>query len=482
MSDDDRNDPDDELRDMLRQFLSGNASFDPSQLAGAAGLPGDAASIQALMSQLQGALRSSSDGIDWNIALEQGTTIASKDAVEATPAERASLDQAFTVAALWLDEVTSISELMTTPVLMSRRQWVNDTMPVWTQLAEPVATSISDALTTVMQEQAPEEMRGMLQNASHIVRAVGGTLFAVQLGQVVGQLSAEVVSGGDVGIPLLGGGTAALLPQNVAAFGEGLDIPTDQVAIYLAVRELAHARLFRHAKWLRLRLITAITEFARGVTIDADRMQELAEGFDPSNPEELREAMVSGALIPPRTEAQEAALARLETLLALIEGWVDVVTARATSRLPKSDAVAETVRRRRAAGGPAESAFATLVGLELRPRRLREAAAMWSQVTDAAGDDERDRLWSHPDLLPSSEDIDDPSRLVARLTASASGAEPEYDEMDEAIAALLNGVDMGEAPAGGDGRPSVDGSQSGGGSPSGDDEKPDDAGEGPKPV
>ncbi|GAB3613849.1 zinc-dependent metalloprotease [Humibacter ginsengisoli] len=482
MSDDDRNDPDDELRDMLRQFLSGNASFDPSQLAGAAGLPGDAASIQALMSQLQGALRSSSDGIDWNIALEQGTTIASKDAVEATPADRASLDQAFTVAALWLDEVTSISELMTTPVLMSRRQWVKDTMPVWTQLAEPVATSISDALTTVMQEQAPEEMRGMLQNASHIVRAVGGTLFAVQLGQVVGQLSAEVVSGGDVGIPLLGDGTAALLPQNVAAFGEGLDIPTDQVAIYLAVRELAHARLFRHAKWLRLRLITAITEFARGVTIDADRMQELAEGFDPSNPEELREAMVSGALIPPRTEAQEAALARLETLLALIEGWVDVVTARATSRLPKSDAVAETVRRRRAAGGPAESAFATLVGLELRPRRLREAAAMWSQVTDAAGDDERDRLWSHPDLLPSSEDIDDPSRLVARLTASASGAEPEYDEMDEAIAALLNGVDMGEAPAGGDGRPSVDGSQSGGGSPSGDDEKPDDAGEGPKPV
>ncbi|GAB3802862.1 zinc-dependent metalloprotease [Humibacter antri] len=451
MSDDDRNDSEDELREMLRQFLSGNASFDPSQLAGAAGLPGDAASIQALMSQLQGALRSSSDGIDWNIALEQGTTIASKDALEATPADRASLDQAFTVAALWLDEVTSISELMTTPVLMSRRQWVKDTMPVWTQLAEPVATSISDALTNVMQEQAPEEMRGMLQNAGHIVRAVGGTLFAVQLGQVVGRLSAEVVSGGDVGIPLLGDGTAALLPQNVAAFGEGLDIPSDQVAIYLAVRELAHARLFRHAKWLRLRLITAITEFARGVTIDSDRMQELAEGFDPSNPDELREAMVSGALIPPRTEAQEAALVRLETLLALIEGWVDVVTARATSRLPKSDAVAETVRRRRAAGGPAESAFATLVGLELRPRRLREAAFMWSQVTDAAGDDERDRLWSHPDLLPTSEDVDDPSALVARLTASASGVEPELDELDEAIAALLNGVNPGEAPVGGDG-------------------------------
>jgi putative hydrolase len=474
MSDDDRNDPDDELRDMLRQFLSGNASFDPSQLAGAAGLPGDAASIQALMSQLQSALRSPSNGIDWNVALEQGTSIASKDAVEATPAERASLDQAFAVAALWLDEVTSISELTTTPTLLSRRQWVKDTMPVWSQLAEPVATSISDALTSVMQEQAPEEMRGMLQNAGHIVRAVGGTLFAVQLGQVVGQLSGEVVSGGDVGIPLLKDGTAALLPQNVAAFGDGLDIPTDQVAIYLAVRELAHSRLFRHAKWLRLQLITAITEFAKGVTIDTDRLEELAESFDPSNPEELRQAMVSGALIPPKSEAQQAALSRLETMLALIEGWVDVVTARATTRLPKSDAVAE-------------SAFATLVGLELRPRRLREAAAMWTQVTDAVGDDERDRLWSHPDLLPTSDDIDDPSSLVARLTASASGAQPEYDELDEAIAAMLSGEDIeGDGAEGATGEHGAEGSTGEHGPDTGDDEgRPggtDEGNSGPAPV
>ncbi len=174
-------------------------------------------------------------------------------------------------------------------------------MPIWTQLAEPVALSISDALTEVLKEQAPEEMQGMLANAGQIMRSIGGALFAMQLGQVVGQLATEVVSGGDIGIPLLEDGHAALLPQNVAEFGEGLDIPDDQVQLYLAVRELAHARLFRHAKWLRLQLITSITEFANGITIDTERLEELAEGFDPANPEELREAMVSGALIPPKT-------------------------------------------------------------------------------------------------------------------------------------------------------------------------------------
>ena len=151
--------------------------------------------------------------------------------------------------------------------------------------------------------------------------------------------------------------------------------------------------------------------------------------------------MTSGALIPPKTDEQLAALGRLETMLALVEGWVDTVTADATKRLPKSDAIAESVRRRRAAGGPAESAFSTLVGLELRPRRLREAAAMWRAVTDAVGADGRDALWAHPDILPGDADIDDPAALVARLLAG----EPEADDVDRALQDLLDD-DTGDRP------------------------------------
>lgn len=437
MADDPNRDPEDEFRDMLREFLSGDASIDPGQLAGAAGLPNDPASIQQLLGQLQNALMNPGGGINWDLAMQQARTLAGEGAQTVTPAERATLEQAFNVAALWLDQSTVVAELPGTPELVGRAEWARQTMPLWTQLAEPVALSISDALTRVLTEQAPEEMQGMIQNAGQMMRSIGGALFAMQLGQVVGQLAKEVVSGGDIGIPLLADGTAALIPQNVAEFGTGLDIPDDQVQLYLAVRELAHARLFRHAKWLRLQLITQITAFATGITIDTGRLESLAESFDPANPEELREAMVSGALIPPKTEEQLEALGRLETVLALVEGWVDVVTASATRLLPKADAIAETVRRRRASGGPAESAFATLVGLELRPRRLREAAAMWQAVTDAVGQETRDALWSHPDALPQASDLDDPSKLVARLTATAAGERPELDALDQAIEDLL---------------------------------------------
>ncbi|MET0932964.1 MAG: zinc-dependent metalloprotease [Mycetocola sp.] len=425
---------------MLRQFLAGNAGIDPSQLAGAAGLPGDPASVNAMISQLRNALQGAGDGtVNWQAATDQAVTIATNDAVPATSEQRAALDSAFSVAALWLDDVTGISELTSVPRLVTRAEWARATMPVWTQLAEPVATSISDALTGVLRDQAPEEFQGMVENAGALLRSIGGALFAMQLGQVVGQLSTEVVSGGDIGIPLLDDNQAAILPQNATAFGEGLDIPDDQVQLYLAVREIAHARLFRHARWLRLHLISSITEFARGIRIDTDRLESLAEGFDPSNPEELRQAMVDGSLIPPKTDAQLSTLARLETTLALVEGWVDVVTARATARLPKADAIAEMVRRRRATGGPAESAFSTLVGLELRPRRLREAAAMWQQITDAVGDDARDALWAHPDVIPTGEDIDDPAALIARLEAHARGEVPEPDDFDTALENLLRG-------------------------------------------
>lgn len=442
MAEEETPNPEDEFREMLRNFLEGKDGVDPSKLAGVAGLPTDAAGIQNMLQQLQNAMAASGQSdetINSHQAMEQAKSIALKTVKPVSAIQRAEIDQAFHIASLWLADVTVVADLVENPELMTRMEWIEKTMPLWTQLAEPVARNIGNAMTTVMTEQVPEEMKGMIAGASQLMKQIGGTLFAMQLGQVVGQLSTEVVSGGDVGIPLVDEGKAVLLPQNMDEFGEGLDIPMDQVHLFLAVRELAHARLFKHARWLRLNLLSAITDFAQGISINMERLEDLAGNFDPANPEELREAMASGALIPPKTDAQLAALGRLETQLALIEGWVTTVTEAATERLPRSEAMSETVRRRRASGGPAESAFGTLVGLELRPRRLREATALWQRVTEAVGIEQRDALWSHPDLMPTADDLDNPDALLARLGAVARGEEVEKDEMDLALEDLLNG-------------------------------------------
>ena len=451
MAESDREDdqsPEEQFQELIRQLFGGGAEVDPEQLAQLSGMGIDPAMMQTVMQHLQGAFAAGGDeGISWDLAKRQALHIANQDGLGVTDGQRTDLDQAFSLAALWLSEATTISELASPPRTLTRGGWVEATLPVWQELAEPVATSIADALTTALRDQAPEEMQSLVQGAGRLMRTVGGSLFASQLGQVVGNLSMEVVSGGDVGIPLMPDGDAVILPQNFADFGRDLEIPHDQLALYIATRELAHARLFRHARWLRLHVISQVTDFARGIHVDTDALDELASRFDPSQPEELRRALESGALLPKRSDAQDAALVRLENLLATIEGWVDVVTEGATARLPSANRIAEAVRRRRAVGGPAEQALSSLVGLELRPRRMREAAAMWRAVTDAVGIAGRDALWDYPDLMPGADDIDDPAALVARLEARARGEEPAPDEMDDALARLLAGEDPGEAPS-----------------------------------
>jgi putative hydrolase len=176
------------------------------------------------------------------------------------------------------------------------------------------------------------------------------------------------------------------------------------------MREAAHQRLFSHVPWLRARLLGAVEDYARGIKVDPDSLRDAMQQIDLENPEALTEALSGAANFQPEdTPEQKAALARLETLLALVEGWVATVVADAAhNRLPDADALAEAIRRRRATGGPAERTFATLVGLELRPRRLREAATMWQALTEERGTSGRDQIWEHPDLLPTAEDLEDP--------------------------------------------------------------------------
>src|SRR5690348_12184798 len=147
----------------------------------------DPAMMQTVMRHLQGAFSGSADGgISWELAQRQALHIANQDGLGVTSGQRTDLDQAFALATLWLSEATTIADLPSPPKTITRGGWVEATLPVWQQLAEPVATSIADALTSALSEQAPDDMQGLVAGAGRLMRTVGGSLFASQLGQVVG--------------------------------------------------------------------------------------------------------------------------------------------------------------------------------------------------------------------------------------------------------------------------------------------------------
>jgi putative hydrolase len=419
----------------LKDFMAGKGA-DAAELAAAAGLPNDPKLIAKMVEQLQAALGSqdnSNGAVNWKLATDQARAIARENAQGVSDDARKAIRDATAIGTLWLDQATAMAGVTIEPKLLTRELWVADAMPLFEALSAPVANRMSEALAQNLKDNAPEELSSILGNASGLMRSAGGALFAMQLGQAIGKLSAEVISGGDVGLPIFQDQRAAFVPQNMSAFVAGLEVEADQAFIFLCVREMAHTRLFKHSKWLRDSIVSQVSNYASGIKIDNQRINEIAEDFSATNPDELKRALETGAFIAERSEEQQLVLDRIETVLALIEGWVDVVTEDATKLLPKSAAISESIRRRRATGGPAEQTFGAIVGLELRPRRLREAAAMWRQIGDAVGVEKRDSVWDHPDLLPRESDITNPSALIAKLR----GGSTPSDAMDEALRELL---------------------------------------------
>ncbi len=459
--------------DMILEQLRA-AGFDPEQLAAGMG-DLNPQMMQAAMRQFQEFFDTDSDeavntSISHDIA-RQVTAAAGADPV-VSDLERKSVADAYRVAELWLDVATDFAPVDKPVRAWSRAEWVEATIGTWNALTEPVAQAVVDALVELLSEELGHEgalsmemidpaqfslpeglsvddlLGGAGQDgvtrfsADDMLRRIGAAVFGMQVGQATGELASEVFGTTDVGVPLLDSDGAALVARNVRAFAEGLDIEERDVLQFLALREAAAVRLFTAVPWLRAHVLGLIDDYARGVRIDTDALEEKLRDIDPMNTDQLRHALSQGVFSVTSTPEQQATLQRLETALALIEGWVDAVSFDASrAHLTTVVPLREMMRRRRAAGGPAEQTFATLVGLELRPRRAREATALWESLQLRVGTEERDKVWAHPDLLPSGADLDNAEGFVARWQKGGEST----DDVDAALNAIFDAAETDDS-------------------------------------
>ncbi len=416
--------------EQIFKALGGSGGLGALGGQGAGGMP----DLSALMGQMQAMMAPYDGPVNWSLA----TDIARRtSAQEPDPSpDRHDQDRvadALRLADHWLDDTTVLPSGITTTAAWSRADWIEQTTEVWRVLVEPVAEHVVGAMGNAM----PEEAKAMAGPLIGMLGKAGGAMFGSQVGSALGGLAGEVLTASDVGLPLGPAGKAALLPANLKAFAEGLDVTEDDLFLYFSLREAAHQRLFAHVPWLRQHLISAVEDFGRGVTIDVSGIEQAMGQLDPSNMEAIQEALQGGLFEPQQTPEQKAALERLETTLALVEGWVDEVVGQATAeRMPAAAKLQEAVRRRRAAGGPAEETFAALVGLELRPRRLRDASTLWGSLRSRQGKDARDAVWAHPDLLPTAADLDDPLGFREDLPEVPELSDEDFDK---ALGELLEG-------------------------------------------
>lgn len=344
--------------------------------------------------------------------------------------------EAFNIADLWINEATTFPTLVIPDTCaLSRRDWIDSTLAGWEELAKPLVDGMSQAMSDMLKETLGSEGGaesapsfsipgfGNMNISQSSISAIMGTfmssLISTQLGQTIGNLSTSVTGANDVALPLTSPIRPQLIPQNVALWGKDLEIPEAEVRIYLALREVAAARLFAATPWLREYVRNSIALYGKGIRVDITAITQQAEdamnsgALDPSNPESMTLALSGGMFTPEETPAQREALEKLETVLALIEGWIDaVVTHAAGDRLPSMIKLRETQQRRRATNSPTQQLFATLVGLEVSPRRTREAITFWEKIATLKDIQSRDQIWDESFLLPTAKDLNDPEGFL----------------------------------------------------------------------
>ena len=415
---------------LLKQFSE--MGVDPNALAGA----------KSFLESMQSASKSGEQSLITASSLREiaKNIITANGDLPIGTIDQEKLSQSLMIANTWLDsEILFPASALPNQSAWSKRDWLDATVSSWQLLFEPLALGMADALSDVIssstsqlpiefagsENQSPQQQEAMKQMLARLLRGFMGTLIATQLGQGVGSLANSITGANDVAIPLLAADSGAhLIPQNITEWSAGLGIDPEQVAIYLALREAAAARLFANNNWLAGYIKEVITAYGSGISIDVESItrqaeQAMASGeIDINNPASLNIALNAGLFTPQQTPAQELALTKLEMVLALIEGWIDhVISQVAQERIPSFNALIENSRRRRATASPMQQLFANLLALEVSPRKMREASAFWGEVKTLRGSDGRDRCWEDPAFLPMPGDLNDVKAFLESVTA-----------------------------------------------------------------
>ena len=368
--------------------------------------------------------------------------VAAAGSVPVSLKDKSELESATALAEHWLDSATQFPARTAQPHLVSRIDWVDTTLAGWSGIVEPLAQGLAAAISQMVSEAGGEsginfgdfsftpgqnsgdgsgnDALGQIPASafSAILTSFLGTLLATQLGQSVGALAHTATGVHDIALPLVSPVVATLIPQNIAQWGEGLDLPEAEIQIFHALREGAIARLFDSNPWLVDYIRAAITSYGQGIRIDLAQMQEQAESalnnsdFDINNPESFTLAMKEGFFTPEESPQQKQALEKLETVLALIDGWCEeVISLAADERLPSLPLLLETLRRRRATSAPVQQLFHSIFGLHVSPRMAREASTFWRTIRSERDIATRDQIWSA--ILPTESDIATPLEFFA---------------------------------------------------------------------
>lgn len=337
------------------------------------------------------------------------------------------------LAALWLDSAISLPGSSLSVKAWSPQEWLEATAAGWVEFTRPLIEAAARVNAEMFSNSGGESsefaeampaMPVMPEQMIALLQRMAAGMAEQQLAHAVAEVAAHTLMLHEIPTDLAHA-LAAVLPHAIEEDAVALEIPKDQALLWHVVRESAFARLFAAHSWIGKSLADATDSYAASLQLDGDALRNAVSEINPADPTSLQNLMTSGLFEAKPTSQGTLAQSRIATLWILLESWADCVVARASEdRIPTLAALTEAHQRRRAALTPTSSLLSSLLAIDVPAKRVRVARGMWDYITDKHGAEIRDRLWSHPDLLPTSEDLTDPTDFLAAL-ATGDSAIPE---------------------------------------------------------
>jgi len=272
------------------------------------------------------------------------------------------------------------------------RSWAEKNLELYGSLVEPFAASMGGGdLAPMMAQLAP-------------------AMIGLQVGSLVGSLSAWAVAGFDAGLPPDQTGPLTLIVPNIEAL-KVAGVDEREVRLWVTANEVAF-RSVCDIPWVRDRVADLVTDYAAAAQIDPTKLSGLMlGGTDPSDIERaIEEAGGIEGLIG--GEEAEAPRAELEAFLGALTGCARLLARRAIAEMaPNFDEIsAERDREREII------AEAPTIGIGPVPPEATQAGDAFNQEVERRyGDDALATLWSDPSRMPTATELRDPTAWAARV-------------------------------------------------------------------
>jgi uncharacterized protein (DUF2342 family) len=282
------------------------------------------------------------------------------------------------------------------------------------------------------------------------LRTASGFLFGAQVGALTGVLSQRVLGQYDLALGDLRSADAEaqprllLLAPNLAQAARNLGVDRDELVLWVSIHEITHAVQFGGAPWLREHLGGMLRELIDGLQVKLDPRSSLdglkggdgqdgwrgwllkpgaggGRGFDASTVRELLERARRGELLRLTLGDERWQLVeRMQATMSLIEGHaehtMDAVGAEVLPSLPRLRAALNRRRDRSKIGprGLPWRVLERLLGLELKLKQYEVGKRFCDAVVQAEGPPALARVWSGPEQLPSTAELETPRLWLER--------------------------------------------------------------------